>query len=312
MKLGSYHILFVPKDPSKTRRLELSTLTARLVALVAVLIVPVIVTALASTVRSQNKVENLEAARMQDKFLLEQKDLLMSRMMGLERSLSRTVQSVQDLKETFDGSVGQMKAGVGPIDDDALLQVASKEVPHSHTLEALAFEEDEDLSVTQYHQRMNHLDERIAELKSEAEMLNLIHEDKLKFLAFMPNVMPVAGWVTSGFGFRQSPYSRVYKMHNGMDIASPSGSIIRAPAAGKVMIAEYKGGYGRKIVLDHGYGISTVYAHASELLVEEGTKVQRGDPIATVGTSGASTGPHLHYEVHVDGVPTDPVQYLVQ
>ena len=124
--------------------------------------------------------------------------------------------------------------------------------------------------------------------------------------------MPVNGWVTSDFGGRRSPYSGVYKMHYGIDIASPMGTPVQAPADGKVVFAESKGGYGRMVVIDHGYGVQTLYGHASKIFVDNGQKIKRGDEIALVGSTGASTGPHLHYEIHVDGIPADPLNFIME
>lgn len=101
-------------------------------------------------------------------------------------------------------------------------------------------------------------------------------------------------------------------MHNGVDIAAPIGTPIIAPSDGVVIYAGPKGGYGRAVIIDHGYGIQTLYGHTSQLFVSEGDHVSRGEKIAAVGSTGASTGPHLHYEVHVDGIPTNPMNYILK
>jgi len=85
-----------------------------------------------------------------------------------------------------------------------------------------------------------------------------------------------------------------------------------APADGKVVYADFRGGYGRMLMIDHGYGLSTVYGHTSKLFVKVGDLVKKGEMVAAVGSTGSSTGPHLHYEVHVDGIPTDPLNFVVQ
>lgn len=115
---------------------------------------------------------------------------------------------------------------------------------------------------------------------------------------------PVEGPVSSVFGWRDD------RMHEGLDIVAPEGDNIRAALPGRVVFAGDRGTYGNAVILRHGDGIRTLYAHASRLLVEEGTWVGQGDPIAEVGSTGHSTGPHLHFEVLLNGTPLDPEKYL--
>ena len=121
---------------------------------------------------------------------------------------------------------------------------------------------------------------------------------------------PVVGQVTSGFGYRIHPIFHVRKMHTGIDIDGDTGDPIKAAAAGTVISSGWRGGYGKCIVVSHGGGLATLYGHASELLVSAGDKVKRGEVIGKVGSTGYSTGPHLHFEVRVDGSPVDPLGYL--
>lgn len=122
-------------------------------------------------------------------------------------------------------------------------------------------------------------------------------------------ISPVEGRLTSGFGMRVHPIFKVRKRHTGVDIAAPSGTPIRAADSGVVVEAGYIRGYGYTVILDHGGGVATLYAHCSALLVREGQEVQRGQIIARVGSTGYSTGPHLHFEVRVNGEPVNPLQY---
>lgn len=122
--------------------------------------------------------------------------------------------------------------------------------------------------------------------------------------------MPVDGRFSSSFGPRFHPIFRVRRMHTGMDIAAPSGSAIRAADDGTVLFAGWYGGYGRCVVISHGGELSTLYGHASRLYVSAGQAVQKGQPIAAVGSTGFATGPHLHFEVRVNGAPVNPLSYL--
>lgn len=135
-------------------------------------------------------------------------------------------------------------------------------------------------------------------------------DDKRQRLASMPSIWPSKGWLTSRFGPRVSPFTGRRQKHNGIDIAAANGTPIYAPARGRVTFAGRKGPLGNALVLDHGFGVKTVYGHTKEFLVATGDTVERGDEIALIGSSGRSTGPHLHYAVEVRGKPRNPLDYI--
>lgn len=157
--------------------------------------------------------------------------------------------------------------------------------------------------------------------KKEDEMLQLSKqlEDDLKKLMdtkakYAGGVMawPTPGYtsISSPFGYRIHPIYKVRKMHTGIDIDAPMGASIIAANSGRVILAGWNGGYGNCVIIDHGDGIATLYGHQSRLLVNVGDKVSKGDVIGKVGTTGLSTGPHLHFEVRINGKPTDPRKYV--
>ena len=124
--------------------------------------------------------------------------------------------------------------------------------------------------------------------------------------------MPTQGWLTSAFSsMREHPILHIARPHEGIDVSAPMGSPIEAPAAGVVIEAGWETGYGNTVTIDHGYGIVTKFAHASKILVHEAS----GSPGASASrwwaTRGLATGPHLHYEVHVNGRPVDPLRYVL-
>jgi len=145
-------------------------------------------------------------------------------------------------------------------------------------------------------------------LQNQYELL----ADQKAFLAALPTRKPAVGYFTSGFGVRKSPYGGRIKMHEGLDIANRPGTPIRAPADGVVTFCNTKAGYGQTVIIDHGYGLETWYGHTRKILVAKGQKVRRGDPVALLGNSGRSTGPHVHYEVRVHGTPVDPLSYILE
>jgi murein DD-endopeptidase MepM/ murein hydrolase activator NlpD len=135
--------------------------------------------------------------------------------------------------------------------------------------------------------------------------------DKESFLRSTPTIMPTNGHLTSTYGPRMSPYAGRIKFHEGVDFGAPIGTPIVAPADGIVTFAGPKPGFGNFVQIDHGYGVETIYGHASQVLAKKGQKVARGDRIAIVGNTGYSTGPHVHYEVRVNGTPVDPLYYTL-
>lgn len=136
--------------------------------------------------------------------------------------------------------------------------------------------------------------------------------DQKAFLAALPTRQPALGYFTSGFGVRRSPYGGRDKMHEGLDIANRPGTTIQSPANGLIVFAGQKPGYGRTVIIDHGYGLETWYGHTSKVLVRQSQKVRRGESIALIGNTGRSTGAHVHYEVRVNGIPVDPLTYILE
>jgi murein DD-endopeptidase MepM/ murein hydrolase activator NlpD len=135
------------------------------------------------------------------------------------------------------------------------------------------------------------------------------HHDRL---AATPSLMPTKGWLTSAFAReRQHPILHLARPHEGIDVSAPMNAEIEAPAAGVVTQVSWVEGYGNMLTIDHGYGLVTRYAHCSKILVARGARVKRGQKIAQVGSTGLSTGPHLHYEVWVNGRPVNPMKYVL-
>ena len=135
---------------------------------------------------------------------------------------------------------------------------------------------------------------------------------KSAIIAATPSILPIAGWVSSPFGYRRNPYDGSYKLHAGVDIVADPGTPVRAPADGTVIFSGFREGYGKCVVIEHGYGIRTVFAHNSRLFVNGGARVRRGDFLAEVGSTGHSTGPHLPYEVRQNGVPVNPAMFFTR
>lgn len=135
------------------------------------------------------------------------------------------------------------------------------------------------------------------------------HADRL---AALPSIMPTQGWLSSNFSsVRLHPILNVARPHEGIDVSAPRGTPIEAPGAGVVTRSGWATGYGNVVTIDHGHGIVTKFAHASKLLVRRGERVTRGQRIALVGSTGLAVAPHLHYEVHINGRPVNPLRYIL-
>ncbi len=144
------------------------------------------------------------------------------------------------------------------------------------------------------------------------EMELRAHEDVLREKGYTPTVWPVEGTLESGFGGRRNPFGGgSWEFHSGQDIDAPSGAPVISGASGKVSFVGWQNGYGQLVVLDHEGGLTTRYAHLSKIEVNLGQTVERGQLIGRVGSTGRSTGPHLHYEVRINDQPVNPLPYLV-
>jgi murein DD-endopeptidase MepM/ murein hydrolase activator NlpD len=136
-------------------------------------------------------------------------------------------------------------------------------------------------------------------------------EKKKNLLASTPSIRPVDGWITSKFGYRKSPFTGKKSFHSGLDISNKLGTKVITTANGRISYAAPKIHFGNLVIVDHGYGRVTKYGHLQKILVKQGQKVKRGDVIALLGNTGKSTGPHVHYEVRINGTPANPLKYIL-
>lgn len=166
----------------------------------------------------------------------------------------------------------------------------------------------EDLAATE---DLGSLEMRASRLDGVLDEVETHLQEQLRWISSTPAITPAPGILTSGFGMRQDPLTRNRTFHAGLDIAASPGAPVRATADGVVTRAGRNGGLGKAVFISHGFGLSTRYGHLSKLAVEPGIRVARGDVVGYVGNTGRSTGYHLHYEVHLDGKPVNPVGYLM-
>ena len=251
--------------------------------------------------------------------LEQEKAQLVAKIGSLEGNLKRIEKFTEKLEASIGVESGKLNKGVGPITEQENLGEFLNRVNNLPKLSSRSLARDwragkfDEAFYEKMGLKLDELAEFAINLEERVNEVYEANEDRISFWASTPSLWPTQGWITSGFGYRLSPWGEgSVKMHKGIDIASPYGSAVFAPSDGTVVYSGYKGGYGNTVIIDHGYGISTLYGHNSELFVSEGEKISRGMKISSVGNTGSSTGPHLHYEVHVDGIPTDPSKYIFE
>lgn len=196
-----------------------------------------------------------------------------------------------------------------PINDADRILGKGGTIISSELLENLKLSSDVKESLNAIEQIVN----RFEFEKSEYEILEKKINENQKFFESLPVLIPTEGeFSIEGFGMRLHPILKIVRMHEGVDILNDPRTPVYSPGAGKVTYVGRKAGLGITLEIEHGFGYKTVYGHLSKILVKEGQTINRGDKIALTGNTGLSTGPHLHYEVHFNGVPQDPMNYFLE
>jgi murein DD-endopeptidase MepM/ murein hydrolase activator NlpD len=207
-------------------------------------------------------------------------------------------EKIRDLADVDESAKGDSMLGVGgPTPEDLDASIPLTEEHHSLVREMHAQVEDLEETLTVHKETLGELHEYL--------------ETRQSMLVSTPTIRPTTGWRSSGFGYRTSPFTGRREFHQGLDIATRSGTPVIAPADGTVTFVGSNGALGKTVTIDHGYGVVTRYGHLKKLLVKRGAEVKRGDTIGLVGNTGRSTAPHLHYEVHLNGIPVNPSKYIL-
>ncbi|HUI44578.1 MAG TPA: M23 family metallopeptidase [Nitrospirota bacterium] len=293
--------IFLPGPHARIRTLHISksVIKAALLSLAGVLVFPVYFIHEYNDIKE--KAGGLQSMREE---LMQQKTQVQSFALGLN-DCKRQMFLIRNLDTKL-----RQAANLSPRDKaQQLLGIGGADEVELQDLAAIG-EKKQDEALKEMHQELTEL--REAASKEETSMQTLIEyfEDKRSLYASTPAVWPVRGWVTSPFGNRSSPVNGKTQFHAGIDIAAQIGTPVLAPADGVVTKAAFVAGYGNMVEISHGYGLRTVFGHNSRLNVIPGQHVKREDIIAYTGDTGSSTGPHLHYEVRVNGLPVNPARYL--
>lgn len=293
--------MFLPGPNARIRTLNISksVIIAVLLSLAGVIVLPVYLMYQYNSVKGKvGELQSMREELMQQKAQVQNYalDLLdYKRQMFLMRDLDAKLRQAVSLGPR---DKEQLLLGIGGLDELGL-----------QNLTAIG-EKKQDEALREMHQELTQLQGAASHQETSLQALIEYFEDKRSLYASTPAAWPVRGWVTSPFGNRSSPINGKTQFHEGIDIAAQIGSPVAAPADGVVIKAGLEAGYGNIVELSHGYGLKTVFGHNSRLNVKPGQHVKRGDIIAYSGNTGSSTGPHLHYEVRVNGLPVNPVRYL--
>ncbi|MFO0585306.1 MAG: M23 family metallopeptidase [Anaeromyxobacter sp.] len=266
------------------------------VVLVALLVVGHYFTLLSAS--SENSVLKEENAQLRSQILLVQEKVAhisatLDRVERFDAKLRTAVTQLQDPERNL--AIGPVGNGAG----DAGAAIPGPAPAAENSLAALPG-------------KVSSLESEASRQEQSLRELQEYFDDQRSLLASTPSIWPSRGWVTSDFGTRMDPYTAERKMHEGLDIATPHGQPVYSPSDGTVVFAGTEGGYGKVLVIDHGYGVKTRYGHLSEIFVKPGDHVARGGKVAAVGNTGRSTGPHLHYEVRVNGIPENPRKFILE
>ena len=232
------------------------------------------------------------------------------------QELSRLRTQNQELKhanEQFSHSVGSLRGQLRSVEDKTrkLAIIAGVNPLETTAQGGVGGNRPDERSAYSWPDDIDQIRYRSSELAQDLAALEKQFVARNQLLSRIPSIAPVRGILTDGFGGRRDPFTGNAASHPAIDISSAEGQPILAPADGVVAKAERANGYGNVVYLSHGYGYSTRYAHMSRFNVKPGQTVRRGDVIGYVGSTGRSTGPHLHYEVRVNGQNANPLEYIL-
>ncbi len=308
-----YTFMVVPERSSRVTKWVLSrnALTWALSAIAFLMVLTLVTTFM--TLRYLARNGEFEEALVKNQYLEGQLRNLHNQLGTVDSTLVRVQNFEQKLRALARLDAPQQNTGIGPISAEDQEAMSTMEIGTK-----VAMLTPGEKTPPEYAFRVRSLELSIDDLSARASLqeqsLQEVYEllkDQQSLLSSTPSIWPARGFVSSHFGYRISPFTGLRQLHEGLDIAAPWGAKVIAPADGTVTFAGTDPSYGKVVIINHGYGVVTRYGHNSEILAKLGQRVERGDVIALVGATGRTTGPHLHYEVRVDGVPVNPNRYIL-
>lgn len=312
MASKNFTIMIVPEAHAQVRRLQVPKRTLYAGALVGLALVGALLSLFVHYGYVVGQVFEARALREQNERLQDRIAELQTRVDDVDQRLVQLKVFDEKLRAMTDLRDDERGLAMGPLRSNPQ---GGADVPSDIDPFAVPVSGD-DPAVDQLREAL--LDSRLVglaheanrELQSLSELVDYFSVREV-MLKSTPSIAPARGLLTSGFGSREDPFTGGNSMHSGLDIATREGAEVISPASGVVIFAGEKAAYGNCIVVDHGRDITTLFGHLQTMLVKPGDKVERGQHIGKVGSTGRSTGPHLHYEVRVNSVPVNPRRYVV-
>lgn len=299
----TYSVVIIPNSNASVRKLSVK---APLLKLFFVLILLAVITISAVVINSPAKiVEELQAEKESNEDLLQQIGNLSQIIDQQNKTLDLSKTQVEQLQKNNTDSKVKIQNFIKMYNDVAEGYITKTN--RGSSAQNISKELSAMTELSSYVSELNEGFNSNAKLSAQFEEANVRLE---KYIDAIPTLVPAKGKISSPFGIRFHPIEKVNKVHQGIDIGGSVGDSIAAAASGTVELSGIYGGYGRCVIVDHGNGYRTIYGHCSKLLVKEGQTVKKGDKIALVGSTGNSTGPHLHFEIRIGNTPVDPVQYV--
>ncbi len=305
--------MIMPKGQTTIRQFEVSRRLIQSIIAVGFAFFLLLIISASGWIYYQKAYYQTEDIRIAAAHFAHEKESYMQKIAQLKKSLNRVARIAlymnnDNAKKLADNTKNTISSGFGPIEESDWLPISgdSLQAGSSMSLGMGEWEFPFDSHTShRLHVNLDDLSEKVSLLEMNINSVFTNNRKSLVLFEAVPSIWPSSGEITSSYGERRHTH-----VHQGIDIASSRGTPIIAPGYGVVAFVGYRNGYGKTIMIDHGYGISTLYAHCSKFFVTRGQAVNRGMKIAAVGNTGRSTGPHLHYEVQFDGVPVDPRLYI--
>jgi len=303
-----YTIIFLPGASATARRLQLTERAFRLAVAGGIGFALGVAFLLFHFLWVQVDMGELRRLRgeAEEKRALEVKIASLEKELNRMQELDRRIRTIAGL----DKGTPEPPVGAAATAQPALLGLGGPEGGPRQAVED-AFRGDRERLIEKMFNDLQQIEREMATRQQSFEQLRGFLEQQKSRLAATPSIWPVRGWLTSGYGLRVSPFTGNRQMHEGIDVAGPRGIPVLATADGIVTFSGKLAGFGNVVVLNHGFGFKTFYAHNEMTKVRVGQTVKRGQIIATLGNTGYSTGPHLHYEVLVNDAPVNPMKYII-
>ncbi len=302
MKKKQYTLMIVPSSNSRVRKFVVSEKILKGAVVAAGLFSMLLLMVMFDYVRGLGKLSELKDLRSEVKAQRVNVTRMAQSLVDLDHGMSRLRKFEARLRTAFDLERDYYS-------QESLMGVGGGEQNLVDMLNSMDVRQKE--LVAQIDRDLDRLKSEVSVQEQGLDELLTFLQDQQSLLSATPSIVPTRGWITSGFKRRRDPFTGRMTWHRGLDISTNVGTPVVAPADGVVTYAGRKVDFGNIVTIDHGYGYKTRYGHNSKLLARQGQRVKRGQVIAFVGNTGRSTGPHLHYEVLRNGVPVNPVDYVL-